>query len=213
MSARLTASGGPRRMLTERRTRPHIGRKIGSWGAGPSWATLALRSMLRTFREAHRSSRATKSCHVLHLPRGRPLERRPSSRRVRGGDRGYRCVVRVPRRAGGTCANPQAGDPAASRGSVSNRPKAGRYTDDIICHCKSAEEARALWSAIADRSGLRETLKAISISAAANLRHSSATTLYQYRRFSPSETSLPFLEMSLKAFHLCFSGSFLSRMS
>jgi hypothetical protein len=22
-----------------------------------------------------------------------------------------------------------------------------RYADDIICHCKSAEEARALWSA------------------------------------------------------------------
>src|SRR6202007_1322735 len=26
-----------------------------------------------------------------------------------------------------------------------------RYADDIICHCKSAEEARALWSAMADR--------------------------------------------------------------
>jgi hypothetical protein len=26
-----------------------------------------------------------------------------------------------------------------------------RYADDIICHCKGAEEARALWSAIADR--------------------------------------------------------------
>ena len=26
-----------------------------------------------------------------------------------------------------------------------------RYADDIICHCKSAEEARTLWSAIADR--------------------------------------------------------------
>ena len=26
-----------------------------------------------------------------------------------------------------------------------------RYADDIICHCRSAEEARALWSAIADR--------------------------------------------------------------
>src|SRR5262245_62971786 len=26
-----------------------------------------------------------------------------------------------------------------------------RYADDIICHCKDAEEARALWSAIADR--------------------------------------------------------------
>ena len=26
-----------------------------------------------------------------------------------------------------------------------------RYADDIICHCKSAEEAQALWSAIADR--------------------------------------------------------------
>src|ERR1700747_1341648 len=26
-----------------------------------------------------------------------------------------------------------------------------RYADDIICHCKSAEKARALWSAIADR--------------------------------------------------------------
>ncbi len=26
-----------------------------------------------------------------------------------------------------------------------------RYADDVICHCKSAEEARALWSAIADR--------------------------------------------------------------
>ena len=26
-----------------------------------------------------------------------------------------------------------------------------RYADDIICYCKSAEEARALWSAIADR--------------------------------------------------------------
>ena len=26
-----------------------------------------------------------------------------------------------------------------------------RYADDAICHCKSAEEARALWSAIADR--------------------------------------------------------------
>src|SRR5262245_27085751 len=26
-----------------------------------------------------------------------------------------------------------------------------RYADDIICHCKSAEEARALWSAVADR--------------------------------------------------------------
>jgi RNA-directed DNA polymerase len=26
-----------------------------------------------------------------------------------------------------------------------------RYADDIICHCKSAEEARALWSALADR--------------------------------------------------------------
>ena len=27
----------------------------------------------------------------------------------------------------------------------------GGYADDIICHCKSAEEARALWGAIADR--------------------------------------------------------------
>ena len=26
-----------------------------------------------------------------------------------------------------------------------------RYADDIICHCKSADEARALWSATADR--------------------------------------------------------------
>jgi len=26
-----------------------------------------------------------------------------------------------------------------------------RYADDVICHCKSAEEARALWRAIADR--------------------------------------------------------------
>src|ERR1700751_4991906 len=26
-----------------------------------------------------------------------------------------------------------------------------RYADDIICHCKSADEARALWSALADR--------------------------------------------------------------
>jgi retron-type reverse transcriptase len=26
-----------------------------------------------------------------------------------------------------------------------------RYADDIMCHCKNAEEARALWSAIADR--------------------------------------------------------------
>ncbi len=26
-----------------------------------------------------------------------------------------------------------------------------RYADDIICHCKSANEARALWDAIADR--------------------------------------------------------------
>ena len=26
-----------------------------------------------------------------------------------------------------------------------------RYADDAICHCKSAEEARALWGAIADR--------------------------------------------------------------
>jgi hypothetical protein len=26
-----------------------------------------------------------------------------------------------------------------------------RYADDIICHCKSAEDARALWSALADR--------------------------------------------------------------
>ena len=25
-----------------------------------------------------------------------------------------------------------------------------RYADDVICHCKSAEEARALWGAIAD---------------------------------------------------------------
>jgi group II intron reverse transcriptase/maturase len=26
-----------------------------------------------------------------------------------------------------------------------------RYADDIICHCKSADEARALWSALTDR--------------------------------------------------------------
>ena len=26
-----------------------------------------------------------------------------------------------------------------------------RYADDVICHCKSAEEARALWGALADR--------------------------------------------------------------
>ena len=26
-----------------------------------------------------------------------------------------------------------------------------RYADDVICHCKSAEEARALWVRIADR--------------------------------------------------------------
>ena len=26
-----------------------------------------------------------------------------------------------------------------------------RYADDVICHCKSAEEAQALWSALADR--------------------------------------------------------------
>jgi RNA-directed DNA polymerase len=26
-----------------------------------------------------------------------------------------------------------------------------RYADDVICHCKSAEEARELWRALADR--------------------------------------------------------------
>jgi hypothetical protein len=26
-----------------------------------------------------------------------------------------------------------------------------RYADDTICHCQSAKEARALWSALADR--------------------------------------------------------------
>jgi RNA-directed DNA polymerase len=26
-----------------------------------------------------------------------------------------------------------------------------RYADDAICHCKSAEEAQALWSALQDR--------------------------------------------------------------
>ena len=26
-----------------------------------------------------------------------------------------------------------------------------RYADDAICHCKSAQEARALWSALQDR--------------------------------------------------------------
>ncbi len=26
-----------------------------------------------------------------------------------------------------------------------------RYADDIICHCRSANEARVLWSALADR--------------------------------------------------------------
>jgi retron-type reverse transcriptase len=26
-----------------------------------------------------------------------------------------------------------------------------RYADDVICHCESAEDARALWSALADR--------------------------------------------------------------
>src|SRR5258707_10037587 len=26
-----------------------------------------------------------------------------------------------------------------------------RYADDAICHCRSAEEARALWSALGDR--------------------------------------------------------------
>jgi RNA-directed DNA polymerase len=26
-----------------------------------------------------------------------------------------------------------------------------RYADDAICHCKSAEEARALWGTLADR--------------------------------------------------------------
>ncbi|MGO9631319.1 MAG: reverse transcriptase domain-containing protein, partial [Xanthobacteraceae bacterium] len=26
-----------------------------------------------------------------------------------------------------------------------------RYADDVICHCKSAEEAQALWSGLADR--------------------------------------------------------------
>ncbi|MGC2223520.1 MAG: hypothetical protein WA624_14770 [Methylocella sp.] len=26
-----------------------------------------------------------------------------------------------------------------------------RHPDDAICHCQSAEEARALWSALADR--------------------------------------------------------------
>src|ERR1700685_1632828 len=26
-----------------------------------------------------------------------------------------------------------------------------RYADDAICHCKSAEEAQVLWSALADR--------------------------------------------------------------
>ena len=29
-----------------------------------------------------------------------------------------------------------------------------RYADDAICHCRSAEEARALWSALADACGL-----------------------------------------------------------
>jgi Resolvase, N terminal domain/Reverse transcriptase (RNA-dependent DNA polymerase) len=34
-----------------------------------------------------------------------------------------------------------------------------RYADDAICHCKSAEEAQALWSALADRfAGARATL-------------------------------------------------------
>ena len=31
-----------------------------------------------------------------------------------------------------------------------------RYADDAICHCKSAEEARALWSAIAGREAVRK---------------------------------------------------------
>jgi RNA-directed DNA polymerase len=26
-----------------------------------------------------------------------------------------------------------------------------RYADDVICHCKSADEAQALWSVLADR--------------------------------------------------------------
>ena len=30
-----------------------------------------------------------------------------------------------------------------------------RYADDAICHCESAEAAQALWSALADRFGLR----------------------------------------------------------
>jgi hypothetical protein len=33
-----------------------------------------------------------------------------------------------------------------------------RYADDAICHCKSAEEAQALWSALADRYALTKVI-------------------------------------------------------
>jgi len=62
-----------------------------------SLALTAITSLVRT-REHHRPERWIGGLDVLHLPRGRPLERRPPGRRVRGRDREYRGVVRVPRR-------------------------------------------------------------------------------------------------------------------
>jgi len=39
----------------------------------------------------------------------------------------------------------------SSRINITLDPYAERYADDAICHCKSADEAQALWSALADR--------------------------------------------------------------
>jgi retron-type reverse transcriptase len=38
----------------------------------------------------------------------------------------------------------------SSRINITLDPYAERYADDAICHCKSADEAQALWSALAD---------------------------------------------------------------
>ena len=54
-----------------------------------------------------------------------------------------------------------------------------RYADDAICHCKSAEEAQALWSALADRFAACKLVlhpEKTKISSTARMRTGAATS-------------------------------------
>src|SRR5262249_22075620 len=89
----------------------------------PKRADLAVEFLVSTFREHGRAASALpEASDVLHLPRGRLMERRAAGRRVRGRDRGVPWVVRISRRVFQRLLPERPTPSAASRLSPFRRP-------------------------------------------------------------------------------------------